>query len=69
MDLPDLTQEMMALDTVSQLPGNTYSPKWARWPLDSWLRVPLCEGAKSLLDESRIKKKGFFNFVLIRKNG
>ena len=66
-NLPYLTQQMMALDTVSYLPNNTYSPKWIAWPLDSWLRAPLCEWAESLLDGSKIKKEDFFNLVLIRK--
>jgi len=36
-------------------------------PLDSWLRGPLREWAETLLDESRIKKEGFFDPALIRK--
>ena len=35
-------------------------------PLNSWLRGPLREWAEGLLDESRLKREGFFNAVQIR---
>ena len=36
-------------------------------PIDLWLRGPLRDWAESLLDESRLKKEGFFHAELIRK--
>ena len=36
-------------------------------PLDSWLRGPLRDWAEDLLDESRLKREGFFNPNLIQK--
>ena len=36
-------------------------------PIDSWLREPLKEWAEALLDESRLKREGYFNPLLIRK--
>ena len=36
-------------------------------PLDSWLRGPLRDWAESLLDESKIKREGFFNPAPIKK--
>tara|TARA_B110000008_G_scaffold272968_1_gene306485 strand:+ start:6 stop:1508 length:1503 start_codon:yes stop_codon:yes gene_type:complete len=36
-------------------------------PIDVWLRGPLRDWAESLLDESRLKKEGFFHTESIRK--
>ena len=36
-------------------------------PIDSWLRGPLKEWAESLLDESRLKREGFFHAEPIRQ--
>ena len=36
-------------------------------PIDLWLRGPLRDWAESLLDESRLKKEGFFHAESIRK--
>ena len=30
-------------------------------PIDAWLRAPLREWAESLLDESKLKREGFFH--------
>ncbi len=36
-------------------------------PINSWLRGPLREWAEGLLSESRLKREGFFNHLLIRQ--
>jgi asparagine synthase (glutamine-hydrolysing) len=36
-------------------------------PIDSWLRGPLRTWAEELLDESRLRREGFFNPAPIRK--
>ena len=36
-------------------------------PVDSWLRGPLREWAEDLLDESRLRREGFFNPAPIRQ--
>lgn len=36
-------------------------------PLHTWLRSDLCEWAESLLDESRLRREGFFDPALIRQ--
>lgn len=36
-------------------------------PIDSWLRGPLRDWAEALLDDSRLKREGFFNSAPIRK--
>ena len=36
-------------------------------PMDSWLRGPLREWAEALLDESRLKREGYFNPSPIRQ--
>ena len=36
-------------------------------PIDAWLRGPLKEWAESLLDESRLKREGFFQVEPIRQ--
>jgi asparagine synthase (glutamine-hydrolysing) len=36
-------------------------------PLDMWLRGPLRGWAESLLDESRLRREGFFHPAPIRK--
>jgi asparagine synthase (glutamine-hydrolysing) len=36
-------------------------------PIDIWLRGPLREWAENLLDESRLKKEGFFNVYAVRE--
>ncbi len=36
-------------------------------PIDSWLRGPLREWAEDLLDESRLRREGFFNSAPIRQ--
>ncbi len=36
-------------------------------PLDSWLRGPLRDWAENLLDESRLRKEGFFHPSLVRE--
>ena len=36
-------------------------------PIDSWLRGPLRNWAESLLDESRLRREGFFNPAPIRQ--
>ncbi|MBN2570041.1 MAG: asparagine synthase (glutamine-hydrolyzing) [Deltaproteobacteria bacterium] len=36
-------------------------------PIDAWLRGPLREWAEELLDESRLKREGYFNPVPVRK--
>jgi len=36
-------------------------------PIDSWLRGPLREWAEALLDESRLRREGFFNPAPIRQ--
>jgi asparagine synthase (glutamine-hydrolysing) len=36
-------------------------------PIDAWLRGPLREWGENLLDESRLKKEGFFNVHAVRE--
>jgi asparagine synthase (glutamine-hydrolysing) len=36
-------------------------------PIDSWLRGPLREWAENLLDETRLRKEGFFQPEPIRQ--
>jgi asparagine synthase (glutamine-hydrolysing) len=36
-------------------------------PIDEWLRGPLREWAENLLDESRLKREGFFNTRAVRE--